>query len=620
VATRVASLHDRLALHRSQSDRLAEVQALWDETGARVSSLLARLGDGFDETQLRALRLTATCREELRAWRQRLDAERILAREREATIRIAAEQRDRARVHLSRLVQQGPDAPSRREVVRALALVAALVATAAVAGWLTGGAEGLVLAAAFTAAGTIWLSARRRRDRGEAARKHAREHVDLQVAQAAAAEDEHRVGMARLASHQESFRAWKESVGVPSALSPDGATEFLEDVRRGRDALEEADGLAAERRRLDLEVNDWNAGVDAVVADCTLGGAPTDSHGDAGRIALLTALRERCESDRAVREGREPLERHAALLRERFVARETALEVVRESLTALLEEAGVEDTEELERRLAGRDAARELAEKIARAEEALARRITSGGPDEAAYLRERLPSGRVADWEERASATQERIARIRAQRDEVLREHQDAARSCERLEGSTAVMDLELRKSALEQELREVLDEWRRLQLARGLIDAALERFEARHQPGVLRGASRLFNEVTGGRYPRIVQSDQERAGFSVLNEEGMHRSPKELSRGTAEQLYLCVRLGLVAELARTRVPLPVAMDDVLVNFDDERAAAMAEVLATFATDHQLIFFTCSSRTRDLLVGARNDVDERTFPEPARLL
>ena len=155
--------------------------------------------------------------------------------------------------------------------------------------------------------------------------------------------------------------------------------------------------------------------------------------------------------------------------RERFVAREAALEVVRESLAALLEEAGVEDTEELERRLATRDAARELAEKIERAEEALARRIASGGPDEAAYLRELLPSGRVADWEERASATQERIAGIRAQRDEVLREHQDAARLREQLEESTAVMDLELRKSALEQELREVLDEWRRLQLARSI-------------------------------------------------------------------------------------------------------------------------------------------------------
>ncbi len=416
-----------------------------------------------------------------------------------------------------------------------------------------------------------------------------------------------------MAGRQASFRVWKESVAIPAALSPDAAAEFLEDVRLGRDALEEGDRLAAERRRLEREMNDWSAAVDAVVADCTLPGALSDSSGDPGHIAALAALRERCESDRAVREGREPLERHDALLRERFVARETALEAARENLAVLLEEAGVEDAEELDRRLASRDAARDLAEKIARGEQDLARRIVSGAPDEAAHLRELLPSGRVAEWEERASRTQERIARIRARRDEVLREHQDSARLREHLEESTDVMDLELRKSALEQELREILDEWRRLRLARGLIDAALERFEARHQPGVLRAASRLVSEVTGGRYPRIVQSDQERAGFSVLNAEGMHCSPGELSRGTAEQLYLCVRLGLVAELARTRLTLPVVMDDVLVNFDDERAAAMAEVLATFATDHQLIFFTCSSRTRDLLVAARLDVDERTF-------
>ena len=89
--------------------------------------------------------------------------------------------------------------------------------------------------------------------------------------------------------------------------------------------------------------------------------------------------------------------------------------------------------------------------------------------------------------------------------------------------------------------------------------------------------------------------------------------SRRELSRGTAEQLYLCVRLGLVAELSRTRVPLPVVMDDVLVNFDDERAAAMARVLAGFAAHHQLFFFTCNRRTRDLLVGAAAGVEERAL-------
>ena len=44
-------------------------------------------------------------------------------------------------------------------------------------------------------------------------------------------------------------------------------------------------------------------------------------------------------------------------------------------------------------------------------------------------------------------------------------------------------------------------------------------------------------------------------------------------------------------------------MDDVLVNFDDERAAAAANLLAAFARegDRQLLFFTCNERTRELL-------------------
>jgi len=181
-----------------------------------------------------------------------------------------------------------------------------------------------------------------------------------------------------------------------------------------------------------------------------------------------------------------------------------------------------------------------------------------------------------------------------------------------RLEESCDVVDLELVKAGLEQELREVVDEWRRLQLSSRLVEVALERFEGRHQPGVLREAGRLFAQVTDGRYPRIVQSDED-AGFSVLTADGVHRSPRELSRGTAEQLYLCVRLGLVAELSRARAPLPVVMDDVLVNFDDERAAAMAGVLATFAADHQLFFFTCSTRARDLLLSAGPGVALRSL-------
>ena len=44
-------------------------------------------------------------------------------------------------------------------------------------------------------------------------------------------------------------------------------------------------------------------------------------------------------------------------------------------------------------------------------------------------------------------------------------------------------------------------------------------------------------------------------------------------------------------------------LDDVLVNFDPERARAMAAVLGDFARRHQVLYFTCHPGTRDLLMA-----------------
>ena len=73
------------------------------------------------------------------------------------------------------------------------------------------------------------------------------------------------------------------------------------------------------------------------------------------------------------------------------------------------------------------------------------------------------------------------------------------------------------------------------------------------------------------------------------------------LSRGTVEQLYLCLRLGLAETFAERAESLPIILDDVLVNFDPGRAASVAEALADTAERHQVLFFTCHPHLR----GAR---------------
>ena len=80
------------------------------------------------------------------------------------------------------------------------------------------------------------------------------------------------------------------------------------------------------------------------------------------------------------------------------------------------------------------------------------------------------------------------------------------------------------------------------------------------------------------------------------------------LSRGAAEQLYLCLRLALAAEFGRLAVPLPLVMDDVLVNFDPERTRLSAQVLIDAAPEHQMLLFTCHPETVDVLIALEQNV------------
>ncbi len=92
-----------------------------------------------------------------------------------------------------------------------------------------------------------------------------------------------------------------------------------------------------------------------------------------------------------------------------------------------------------------------------------------------------------------------------------------------------------------------------------------------------------------------------------VLDKYAQRKWPEELSRGTAEQLYLCLRLGLASEFARRSVSLPLIMDDVLVNFDPERARAVAQELAYYSRDRQVLIFTCHPETARLFAEVTPD-------------
>jgi uncharacterized protein YhaN len=225
-----------------------------------------------------------------------------------------------------------------------------------------------------------------------------------------------------------------------------------------------------------------------------------------------------------------------------------------------------------------------------------------GRGDEADALRAEMAGGAVEQWRRDIESAQSRADELQQRRDEAVARHRDIENARSALEASSDVARLDTEAKAIDAELTGALREWRVVTLARLLIDETLREFERTRQPAVLAEASQSFAGVTAGRYVRVVQEENGQ-DVGVIDAHGGRRPAEALSRGTAEQLYLCIRLALAAEFARRSEPLPLVMDDVLVNFDPVRAEAIARVIARFAKEHQVLLFTCHPTTRDVLLA-----------------
>ncbi|RJE90851.1 hypothetical protein D3P07_01810 [Paenibacillus sp. 1011MAR3C5] len=140
------------------------------------------------------------------------------------------------------------------------------------------------------------------------------------------------------------------------------------------------------------------------------------------------------------------------------------------------------------------------------------------------------------------------------------------------------------------------------LSVSKSLIERTKRIYEQERQPIVLRNASYYINKLTEGRYLR-VSADPSRSGIRVEDRDNTVLDSSFLSRGTAEQLYLSMRLALAKESSQS-TKLPLMLDDLFVNFDGNRLKAAADLVAELSGERQILFFTCQEHTRDALLAA----------------
>ncbi len=405
--------------------------------------------------------------------------------------------------------------------------------------------------------------------------------LDAERAKADAAQHE-------LSAWTASWTAAVEPLGLAAEATPAQAHEVLAQVDdlftkllTAEGFRERIDGIAGESKQFEEQIRGLAASLDRQEL---LAGLPPDRAAE----RMLTDYRQAMAHQARLDALRKQRDKQAAQCER---SRQSA-EAARAALHTLCQEAKCERHEllpDLEQRSA---LAKELADDERRTNDTLV--LLSAGAPLAEFIEE-VGQADPDALPARAEQLAEQIAAFSARGKELSSLVTLEQKALADMDTSAAAAEAEERTQSLAAEIAADVEHYARLRLATTVLREAIERYRARHQGPVLERASRLFAELTVGSFSGL-RVDYDERGEAVL--VGVRSAddrvvPVEgMSDGTADQLYLALRLASLETWLEGKEPLPLIVDDILIQFDNQRSVATLRALAELSCRTQVIFFT----------------------------
>jgi uncharacterized protein YhaN len=143
---------------------------------------------------------------------------------------------------------------------------------------------------------------------------------------------------------------------------------------------------------------------------------------------------------------------------------------------------------------------------------------------------------------------------------------------------------------------------WAVKRFAQILLAQVVEQYRSQQEQPLLKRAGEFFSMLTAMRFIGIEHQFDDNDTAHLLGKRNGNESihVDGMSEGTRDQLYLALRLAYLEEYAGNAEPMPFIGDDLLTSFDDRRATAGLEALATISSKVQPILFTHHSRIVEL--------------------
>lgn len=149
----------------------------------------------------------------------------------------------------------------------------------------------------------------------------------------------------------------------------------------------------------------------------------------------------------------------------------------------------------------------------------------------------------------------------------------------------------------LSEQLIEIEQKNYEINLAKEFLEKAYEKMKTIITPKFTENLSQTIKNITNDKYSKVNINDEN--GLIIEMQNGEYVSAEKLSIGTIDQLYLSLRMSMVEEISKEK--MPIILDEAFAYYDDERLENILKYLIERFNNHQLIIFTCTNREKEIL-------------------
>lgn len=382
---------------------------------------------------------------------------------------------------------------------------------------------------------------------------------------------------------------WENSVGkigIRADATPTAAMAVIDSVKEVRSKISEADILSKRIKGIDRDANEFKARVNVLVEAL----APDLKKESQDRAAELLndGLNKARKDETKHLDLTERLE-SAQTEQEDAQRRLDGLQILIDSLCKEANCPSAESLADIEKRAGERKI---LTRELTDLEKRL-RELSAGATIEAFIAEAVAMEADSIDPElQELDTTSKALERERSEMDQKIGALDDRL---DQLDGRSQAAIHSERAERLLAGLESTVEQYARLKIASAILSRTVEQYREKHQGPLISRASDLFSQMTLGAFSRL-RADYDDKGNPVLvgirSENDAQVHVEGMSDGTADQLYLALRLASLEQYLENNEPLPFIVDDILLRFDDDRALATLNVLADLSNLTQVLFFT----------------------------